>query len=371
MSARVPPPTTVHANDGRGGPKTSPMVTLDADSSRSWTTVLAALLADPSRPKSAGIRRHARKLLRLVAKSRDAYHAVRDAAALETHARGFDTAALPRPGPRLAERSPHAAMLFSMSQLSSCADIAGARPKSWRSFVASRPGFLRTIARFAPWVPERSQLDALKLLTHAMSGSPELRAPGATLGLGSGGRLRVIRPDEPPHSTLTSSGESHAKGDSASDEAALEIVAGDFDQKNGFSLFSFVTSHPSASVRSAAAAALRAAWRTAPPDSRHRASIAGSIFSSLPALARVGRDAADAVALLVDVVAQAPVHTRVGMRRERYERYVELAHERGDPTRRERFARVLDTAPVGGQYPTREGDGVGGVSTDACKRGER
>ena len=77
------------------------------------------------------------------------------------------------------------------------------------------------------------------------------------------------------------------------------------------------------------------------------------------------------VALLVDVVAQAPVHTRVGMRRERYERYVELAHERGDPTRRERFARVLDTAAVGGQYPTREGDGVGGVSTHARKRGER
>ena len=183
VSAHVPPPTTVP--NGRGS-ETSPMVTLDAASSGSWTTTLAALLADPSRPKSAGIRRHARKLLLLVAKSRDAYHAARDAAALETHRRGFDTAALPRPGPRLAERSPHAAMLAAGAALSSCADIAAARPKSWRSFVGARPEFLRRVAKFTRWVPERAQLDALKLLTHAMSGSSEARAPGATLGLGSG-----------------------------------------------------------------------------------------------------------------------------------------------------------------------------------------
>ena len=59
----------------------NPMICLTAEDANAWIDTLASLLANPRRLKSSGVRVHARKLLLRVAKTRDAYHAARDAAA--------------------------------------------------------------------------------------------------------------------------------------------------------------------------------------------------------------------------------------------------------------------------------------------------
>ena len=152
----------------------NPMMSLTAEDANAWSDTLASLLANPRRLKSSGVRIHARKLLLRVAKTRDAYHAARDAAALEVERFRFHTAALPSAGPWLAERAPHAATLAALAALSAAADVAQCRPKSWRRFVFRYPEFLARVAAAAPWMGEKAQLDALKLLTRAMTGSSEV-----------------------------------------------------------------------------------------------------------------------------------------------------------------------------------------------------
>ena len=292
----------VNTPTGRRG-SMNPMICLTAEDANAWIDTLASLLANPRRLKSSGVRVHARKLLLRVAKTRDAYHAARDAAALEVERFRYQTAALPSAGPWLAERAPHAATLAALAALSAAADVATCRPKSWRRFVFRYPEFLARVAAAAPWMGEKAQLDALKLLTRAMTGSSEVKGPPvATLGLGSGGRLRVIRPgDEYTNSAMDAArGRAPDRAGSGSDAesilrdasnaAALAIVA------TGFDAFAreLMVSHPSRAVRAAAAGAARAAWRTATPGSSHRTKIAGGIFALTSTLANVGVAASEA-----------------------------------------------------------------------------
>ena len=292
----------VNTPTGRRG-SMNPMICLTAADANAWTDTLASLLANPRRLKSSGVRVHARKLLLRVAKTRDAYHAARDAAALEVERFRFQTAALPSAGPGLAERAPHAATLAALAALSAAADVAQCRPKSWRRFVFRYPEFLARVAAAAPWMGEKAQLDALKLLTRAMTGSSEVKGPPvATLGLGSGGRLRVIRPGDEYSAMDAARGRAPDRAGSGSDAesilrdasnaAALAIVA------TGFDAFAreLMVSHPSRAVRAAAAGAARAAWRTAPLGSSHRMKIAGGIFALTSTLANVGVAASEACA---------------------------------------------------------------------------
>ena len=145
-----------HVGVGVASASLAPLAALDATRRDAWTRTLADVLADPRRAKSSAPRRAARKLLLVVAGSRDSYHAARDAAALADACDRLESAALASPGPWLMDESPYAALLAAASALAAAAEVA-----------ATRPEILARIARLAPWVPEATQLDALKLLARA------------------------------------------------------------------------------------------------------------------------------------------------------------------------------------------------------------
>ena len=90
---------------GGGGAAGRLALALDDTSASAWCTLLAGVLASPRRAKTSPVRRVARRLLLVVAGSRDNYHAARDAAAFATETARLAAAAVPRSG--LADTARH------------------------------------------------------------------------------------------------------------------------------------------------------------------------------------------------------------------------------------------------------------------------
>ena len=310
-----------HVGVGVASASLAPLAALDATRRDAWTRTLADVLADPRRAKSSAPRRAARKLLLVVAGSRDAYHAARDAAALADACDRLESAALASPGPWLMDESPYAASLAAASALAAAAEVAATRAKSWRAFVATRPEILARIARLAPWVPEATQLDALKLLARAAPGGGD-----AEMSVTGAGKIRVSR--------VARLEENEAGKCPGVDDAcpSLERIVDEFDR---FARC-FILGSPSAAVRAAAAATARAAWRSASAGSNARRRVATALFDELLSAAARGERAAEAFELarwmlrssgdgVDDAVAEMVATTRAGAAAEALTRTIRAA----------------------------------------------
>ena len=247
-----------HVGVGVASASLAPLAALDATRRDAWTRTLADVLADPRRAKSSAPRRAAREVLLVVAGSRDSYHAARDAAALADACDRLESAALAVPV-RGSWTSLRTRRCWRRRRVGG-AEVAATRAKSWRAFVATRPEILARIARLAPWVPEATQLDALKLLARA--------APAGGRRDARHGRRENSR------ESRRASRKRGRKMPGADDACpSLERIVYEFDR---FARC-FILGSPSAAVRAAAAATARAAWRSASGD-RTRERVAAALF---------------------------------------------------------------------------------------------